>query len=127
MTTVAEAIAAVEAAERARAARAERSDKFKKFYSSRAWRTARYQFLKTQLRPLRCKCCGADSTQTRIVCDHVISVKRDWSRRLDPSNFQLLCTDCNLAKASRDQTDWRASDAGPLLTIGETDYQTHTG
>jgi 5-methylcytosine-specific restriction endonuclease McrA len=83
------------------------SGKFAHFYKSRGWRAARYTFLKSQRRPLRCLCCGADAEHARLVVDHVVAIKRDWSRRLDQTNFQILCNDCNLAKASSDSTDWR--------------------
>jgi 5-methylcytosine-specific restriction endonuclease McrA len=110
MATVAEAIAAVEAEQQLRAARAEQSDKYQRFYRSRAWRAARYRWLKTQPKPLRCQCCGATSREVRLAVDHIVAIKTDWSRRLDPTNFQILCaTDCNLAKGS-DQTDWRADE-----------------
>jgi 5-methylcytosine-specific restriction endonuclease McrA len=111
VSTVAEVVASILAAEQQRAAKREQFDKYKRFYSSRAFRAAAYRFKAAQPKPLRCACCGADSTQTRIVCDHIVPIKdKDgigWSRRLDVTNFQLLCTDCNLAKASTDQTDWR--------------------
>jgi 5-methylcytosine-specific restriction endonuclease McrA len=81
--------------------------KYARFYKSRAWRATRYAFLKTQPRPLRCRCCGATAEFARLVTDHIIAIKVDWSRRLDPTNFQILCNDCNLAKASSDATDWR--------------------
>lgn len=106
MTTVAELIAGVTAAEQRRAARV---DRYRCFYRSRAWRAARYKFLKTQPRPLRCECCGATAADTRLVVDHIAAIKRDWSCRLDESNFQVLCTDCNLVKGSGDATDWRES------------------
>jgi 5-methylcytosine-specific restriction endonuclease McrA len=107
MTSVAEAIAAVEAAQRQRAARAPSNDKYKRFYSSRAWRAARYTYLKTLPRPLRCQCCGATVADTRLCVDHIVPIKKDWTRRLDQTNFQLICETENLAKASSDQTDWR--------------------
>jgi 5-methylcytosine-specific restriction endonuclease McrA len=111
MPTVAEAIAAVEAEQQLRAARVEQSDKYQKFYRSRAWRAARYRWLKTQPKPLRCQCCGATSREVRLAVDHRVPIKKDWSRRLDPTNFQILCAaDCNLAKASSDETDWRADE-----------------
>jgi 5-methylcytosine-specific restriction endonuclease McrA len=83
------------------------SDSVKTFYTSRAWRSARYAFLKTQT-DRRCRCCGATAAQTRLVVDHVRSVRGHWDRRLDPTNFQILCDDCNLAKGSRDATDFRS-------------------
>jgi 5-methylcytosine-specific restriction endonuclease McrA len=85
-----------------------RPDKFKLFYNSRAWRNARYQFLKQQPRPLRCSCCGATAADTKLAVDHIVPLKMDFSRRLEQTNFQVLCAvDCNLAKASTDATDWR--------------------
>jgi 5-methylcytosine-specific restriction endonuclease McrA len=86
--------------------------KFKKFYRSRAWRAARYAFLKTQPRPLRCRCCGATAAHARLVVDHIVAIKKDWGRRLEQANLQLLCDDCNLAKASGDSTDWRTFGEG---------------
>jgi 5-methylcytosine-specific restriction endonuclease McrA len=86
--------------------------KFKKFYRSRAWRAVRYAFLKTQPRPLRCKCCGATAAHARLVVDHIVAIKKDWGRRLEQANLQLLCDDCNLAKASDDSTDWRTFGEG---------------
>jgi 5-methylcytosine-specific restriction endonuclease McrA len=41
----------------------------------------------------------------------VQSVREHWDRRLDPTNFQLLCDDCNLAKGSRDTSDFRSEGA----------------
>lgn len=120
MTTAAECVASIQAEQQKRAARRMQFDKYKKFYSSRAWRAARYQFLKTQPRPLRCACCGATSQDVRLAVDHIMPIKRDWSRRLDQTNFQLLCaTDCNLAKASDDETDWRAGE-DKLVSSGKT-------
>lgn len=124
MTTVAELIAGVKAAEQQRAAKVEQFDRYRRFYRSRAWRAARYKFLKTQVRPLRCRCCGATAADARLVVDHVVSLKRDWSCGLDESNFQVLCNDCNLAKASHDETDWRAGevmiDKVPAMETGAT-------
>jgi 5-methylcytosine-specific restriction endonuclease McrA len=109
MTSAAELIQTIEAEQRERAARVERVDRYKKFYNSRAWRAARYAYLKTLARPLKCMCCGASAQERRLAVDHIIPIRKDWSRRLDPTNFQVLCAvDCNLAKASSDSTDWRA-------------------
>jgi 5-methylcytosine-specific restriction endonuclease McrA len=106
MVTVREAAAAMKRGEKPKP----RPDPIKRFYSSRAWRSARYAFLKTQPRPLRCRCCGASSLETRICVDHVVPLKKDWSRRTDQSNLQLLCNDCNFyGKGSSSDTtdDWR--------------------
>jgi hypothetical protein len=109
VTNIFEVAASIDAAEKQRAERSERSNEYKKFYSSRAWRAARWRFLKTQKQPLRCMVCSASSADpgTRICVDHVIAVKADWSKRLDPTNFGLLCGDCNLARGSLDSDDYR--------------------
>jgi 5-methylcytosine-specific restriction endonuclease McrA len=113
--SVRESIAAIEAEQQRRAARAAHVDRYRRFYNSRAWRAARYQFLKKQSRPLRCAAC----TATTAVCvDHVVPIKRAWDRRLDQTNFQLLCNDCNLAKASSDQTDFRSNASTEAAPCG---------
>jgi hypothetical protein len=110
MSTVSEVLKTIEAEQQLRSARKEQSDIYQKFYKSRAWRAARYQYLKTQPKPLRCACCGATSREVRLACDHVIPIKTEegWKRRLT-GPFQMLCAGnegCagNLAKGSHDST-----------------------
>ncbi|MGO9701244.1 MAG: HNH endonuclease [Xanthobacteraceae bacterium] len=119
MPTAAECLRGIERAEQQRRQRREQFDRYKAFYRSRAWRAARYKFLKTQPRPLRCLCCGATAQDVRLAVDHIVPIKKDWSRRLDPNNFQVLCaTDCNLGKGSHDETDWKtASESEKEKTI----------
>ena len=47
-----------------------------------------------------CAMCGGEATMT----DHIISVKKDWSKRLDWDNLQPSCKACNDAKAVRERT-----------------------
>ena len=113
MTSVAEALAQVEAAQAQRAAaKAARQepDKYARFYRSRAWRAARYRFMASQEKPLRCAACGASARQVRLSCDHVYPLKSEegWKRRLT-GPFQMLCgrnegCAANLAKGSHDFT-----------------------
>ncbi len=89
------------------------ADRAKVFLSSRVWRVARYAFLRKQARPLRCACCGASASDTRLAVDHIVPLRTEegWRRRLDETNFQILCAvECNWAGKGflRDQTDWRA-------------------
>jgi 5-methylcytosine-specific restriction endonuclease McrA len=104
MSTVREAVAAME---RLKKLRPRRDLAIKRFYSSRAWRVARYRYLKSQPRPLRCTCCGATAMHARLVVDHIVAIKKDWELRLDQTNFQMMCDDCNLAKGSIDATRWQ--------------------
>jgi hypothetical protein len=110
-----EALAAIEAAERQRAARAQRSDKYARFYKSRAWAKAKYAYLKTLAKPVRCACCGVTAADARLVVDHVIPLRlpngspnpEGWAKRLE-GPFQVLCNEHNwICKAGQDD-DWRA-------------------
>lgn len=72
------------------------------FYDSWEWKRVRYDYLRTTDR--RCMCCGSPKW---LHVDHIVPVRKDWSRRLDPTNLQVLCEECNRGKASRDTTDFR--------------------
>jgi hypothetical protein len=64
----------------------------------------RYQFLKTQPQPLRCSACGMTVAEGAKLCvDHIRPIRHHWYLRLEASNFQLMCTDCNLGKGSDDE------------------------
>lgn len=110
MSTVAEAVAAVEAEQQKRAKAAEQFDKYKKFLASKAWRASRWKYMCSQAKPLRCAACGATARDTRLAIDHVqpLRTPQGWLRRLDPTNYQILCAvECNwLGKGSTD-TDLR--------------------
>lgn len=63
------------------------------FYKSREWTQLRYRALAKHGR--KCKCCGAGAHQSRIVVDHIKSVRTHWHLRLKLSNLQPLCQSCN--------------------------------
>jgi hypothetical protein len=76
------------------------------FYSSEEWARLRYETLKKS--DGQCECCGARGNEGRVlVVDHIVPLSKDWSRRLDPTNLQVLCRRCNWGKGGRDWTDWR--------------------
>ncbi|HEY8006085.1 MAG TPA: HNH endonuclease signature motif containing protein [Methylocella sp.] len=83
-------------------------DRRKAFYASRAWRQARYTALKAAKG--RCQACGIAANDARLVVDHVKPLRHHWHLRLEQSNLQVLCDDCNLAKGSWDETDFRPSE-----------------
>ena len=65
----------------------------KRFYNSSIWkRTSKQVLLESDY---VCAMCGDEATMT----DHIVSVKKDWSRRLDRSNLQASCKKCNDKKA----------------------------
>lgn len=75
------------------------------FYQSAAWKKLRYQTLVKF--GAKCQCCGVDAKQAPIRVDHIKPISKHWDLRLDPTNLQILCNDCNWGKSNWDETDWR--------------------
>lgn len=87
-----------------------------RFYKSWEWRTLRMLVLK-QHGPV-CMCCGAErgdvnmsGEAVKICVDHIKPLSTHWHLRLDPSNLQVLCDECNQGKGAWDETDWRVDEA----------------
>lgn len=85
------------------------------FYKSWEWRTLRMEVLKD--RGARCECCGATPSHNdmngkpvKICVDHIKPLSKHWGMRLNKTNLQILCDECNQGKGAWDETDWR-SDA----------------
>lgn len=86
------------------------------FYKSWEWRRVRMEALKEHGRA--CQCCGAtpgmkDATgnPVRLCVDHIKPLSKFWHLRLDRSNLQILCDECNMGKGNWDQTDFRPTEA----------------
>jgi 5-methylcytosine-specific restriction endonuclease McrA len=96
-----------------------------RFYKSWDWRTLRMKVLKE--RGARCECCGVTPADTdmsgkpvKICVDHIKPLARYWHLRLEKTNLQILCDECNQGKGAWDETDWRAdNDDGLLSAIRE--------
>lgn len=61
-----------------------------------------------------CQCCGAEpgmktasGDPVRICVDHIKPLSKFWNLRLDRTNLQVLCDECNQGKGAWDQTDFR--------------------
>lgn len=77
------------------------------FYKTRAWKNLSYATKRRY--GARCMLCRSEGgPDNPIVTDHIKSLRHYWHLRLDPANMQVLCTECNLGKGSRDSTDYRA-------------------
>jgi HNH endonuclease len=83
-------------------AKAELENKLTAFYQTYEWRKLRYIALQKYGR--NCMICGSNE---RICVDHILSVRKYWSLRLDITNLQILCEPCNHGKGNWDKTDWR--------------------
>lgn len=69
----------------------------KRFYNDPIWRSTSKQVLLEA--NYVCAMCGGEATVT----DHIVSVKQDWSKRLDRSNLQASCKRCNDKKAIKEK------------------------
>lgn len=78
------------------------------FYASDIWRHVRYQALRRSQGI--CECCYAAPVPGKpLHVDHIKPRSKFPALQLELSNLQVLCTDCNLGKSNRDDTDWRGS------------------
>jgi 5-methylcytosine-specific restriction endonuclease McrA len=99
------------------------------FYRSWDWRTIRMATLIKHGQ--RCQCCGATPDATdmtgkpvRLCVDHIKPISKFWHLRLEPSNLQILCDECNQGKGNWDQTDFRkpaAPDEWVVDDVGVSD------
>lgn len=96
----------------------------KSFYASWDWRTLRMEVLTAQGH--RCQSCGAtpanrtvSGARVRLVVDHIKPLSRYWNLRLDKSNLQVLCDECNMGKGAWLEMDFRDDVSVENLTGDE--------
>lgn len=70
--------------------------KYQQFYHSTAWKKLSHQWLLNH--PLCVDCEAQGIYRKGDLVDHVIELRDDWSKRLDPSNLQTLCYACHNKK-----------------------------
>jgi 5-methylcytosine-specific restriction endonuclease McrA len=75
----------------------------KSFYTSPEWREVRYWIFERDGR--KCACCY--STKSTFHIDHIKPISIYPELRLECSNLQVLCEDCNMGKSNKFETDWR--------------------
>ena len=73
------------------------------FYSSKKWRTVRYEVLRENGKV--CMCCGATKGEMHV--DHIKPRSKFPKLELEKSNLQVLCKDCNFGKSNKFSDDWR--------------------
>ena len=79
------------------------------FYSTKEWRTLRYEVLLRDY--ARCQCCGASKDAGfRMNVDHIIPRHIRPDLAMEISNLQTLCAPCNEGKGGWDRTDWRLKE-----------------
>lgn len=83
----------------------------KSFYASWDWKKKRMEAL--LLHGHRCQSCGASPSNlhsVRLVVDHIKPIRKHWELRLELSNLQVLCDDCNMGKGHWLEADFRPAD-----------------
>jgi 5-methylcytosine-specific restriction endonuclease McrA len=73
------------------------------WYLSEEWRLCRSEFLRNYYKTHEkriCACCGLSENETVIHVDHILPVRRYWEKRIDQSNLQNLCEECNKHKGN---------------------------
>lgn len=64
------------------------------FYHSQAWKDVRRQVLDRD--HYRCQVCKrAGRLTVADTVHHIVPVRVDWSKRLDPSNLEAICRECH--------------------------------
>ena len=86
------------------------------FYKSKSWKALRNQFLTEKKNENKLKCCvcnvdlqehsiHAKKLTVHIHVDHISPIRKNWERRLDKTNLQILCNTCNWSKGNLDFQD----------------------
>lgn len=82
--------------------RYKRNKEHSKFYNSSEWRELRRVVLE-RTGGLCVKCIEFDIVTKANVVDHIISVEKDYTKRLDITNLQPLCHSCHNKKTADDE------------------------
>lgn len=86
----------------------------KSFYASWDWKKKRMEALLKHGH--RCQSCGAapaNLRSVRLVVDHIKPIRSHWELRLELSNLQVLCDDCNMGKGHWLEADFRPIEDDP--------------
>jgi 5-methylcytosine-specific restriction protein A len=68
------------------------------FYGSYPWKQIRLVVLKRDNHT--CQICGTPGANT---VDHIVPLRQDWARRLDPTNLRAACARCQTTRANRNR------------------------
>lgn len=84
--------------------RMERSAKathdYNRFYKTSKWVKLSRQTL--QKSPVCVMCLRKGIVKKADLVDHIVPIREDWSKRLDPTNLQSLCYRCHREKTRKD-------------------------
>lgn len=79
------------------------------FYNSTAWRKLSKRH-KAQ-NPLCIRCFNRGIIKQAEITDHIIELRDDFTKRLDPSNLQSLCRACHNIKSKEEEAKRKRSNS----------------
>ncbi|PGC80400.1 HNH endonuclease [Bacillus toyonensis] len=79
-----------------------RNKSSRSFYNSRLWKGMR-ELMYRRDHGLCVQCRSKDIIQIGDVVDHIIPIRVEWSKRLEPTNLQTLCHACHNKKTKEDE------------------------
>jgi hypothetical protein len=88
------------------------------FYNSREWKELRFRALLAHGR--KCLCCNAKDKPLHV--DHIKPISKYPSLKLELSNLQVLCEDCNLGKSNKFETDFRVYKIPEAISVPPGSY-----
>ena len=77
------------------------NEMYSSFYHTKEWKSLR-AFIKKRDKGFCLECKSKNKLKSMDVVDHIVPIRIDWTKRLDPSNCQSLCHSCHNAKTKRD-------------------------
>lgn len=82
-----------------------RDKKSRQFYNSKEWKSVRDQARRRSNN--LCEMCYKDKIiRVADICDHIVPIKVDWSKRLLLENLQLLCHQHHNEKTAEDKVKY---------------------
>lgn len=75
--------------------------KAQEFYQSKQWKILSKKH--KQQNPLCIHCLELSIVNPAQVSDHIIEIRDDWDKRLDPTNLQSLCHSCHNTKTAKER------------------------
>lgn len=73
---------------------------YNRFYKTTAWKKLSRRTL--QEKPICAECYRHGIVKMAKLVDHIVPIREDWSKRLDPDNLQSLCYECHVKKSRVD-------------------------
>ena len=82
------------------AASAKAPHDYNRFYKTSTWVKLSHRTL--QNNPVCVSCLHKGIIKKADLVDHIVPIRENWGKRLDPDNLQSLCYHCHLIKTKKD-------------------------